>query len=67
MTANGTHESRIPCIIDFMKRITVDLPDDLYERLRLAAFTEHHSVSEAVRDRLASALPQLPASNGDQK
>jgi len=43
-----------------MKRITVDLPDDLYERLRLAAYTEHRSVSEVVRDRLASSLPGLP-------
>lgn len=44
-----------------MKRITVDLPDDLYERLRLAAYVDHCSVSEAVRDRLASALPGTPA------
>lgn len=50
-----------------MKRITVDLPDDLYERLRLAAYTERHSVSEIVRDRLASALPQLPAAGGEQE
>ena len=43
-----------------MKRITVDLPDDLWERLRLAAYTEHSSVSEVVRDRLTLALPELP-------
>ena len=39
-----------------MKRITVDLPDELYEALRLAAFTERHSVSEEVRERLAASL-----------
>ena len=44
-----------------MKRITVDLPDDLYERLRLAAYTEHCSASEALRTHLASSLPELPA------
>jgi plasmid stability protein len=44
-----------------MKRITVDLPEELYERLRLAAYTEHRSVSEVVRDRLTASLPALPA------
>jgi predicted CopG family antitoxin len=44
-----------------MKRITVDLSEDLYERLRLAAFNERKSVSEIVRERLAaSPLPELP-------
>jgi len=44
-----------------VKRITVDLPDDLYERLRLAAYIERNSVSAVVRDRLlASSLPELP-------
>lgn len=42
-----------------MKRITVDLPDGLYERVRLAAYTERRSVSEVVRDRLVSSLPEL--------
>lgn len=44
-----------------MKRITVDLPDDLYERLRLAAYTGHCSVSEAVRAELTASLPELTA------
>ena len=44
-----------------MKRITVDLPDELYQRLRLAAYTEDCSVSEAVRSHLAASLPELPA------
>ena len=43
-----------------MKRITVDLPDELYERLRLAAYAEHRSASAVVRDRLAASLPELP-------
>ena len=46
-----------------MKRITVDLADDLYERLRLAAYTEHRSVSEVVRERLMSSLPELPSAD----
>jgi len=50
----------IPGIIDPMKRITVDLPDELYERLRLAAFAEDRSKSAVVRDRLESSLPELP-------
>lgn len=57
--ANGPL-GRIPDIIDPMKRITVDLPDDLYERLRLAAYAEHSSASAVVRDRLESSLPELP-------
>jgi Arc/MetJ-type ribon-helix-helix transcriptional regulator len=45
-----------------MKRITVDLPEELHERLRLAAFIEHKSVSEVVRESLAaSPLPELPS------
>ena len=40
-----------------MKRITVDLEDDQYERLRLAAYTERCSVSEAVRKYLALSPP----------
>lgn len=40
-------------------RVTVDLSDDLYERLRLAAFTERCSVSEAVRKHLMSSFPEL--------
>lgn len=48
-----------------MKRITVDLADDLYERLRLAAYTEHRSVSEVVRERLTSSLPELPSADDD--
>jgi plasmid stability protein len=55
----------IPDIIDPMKRITVDLPDELYERLRLAAYAEHRSASAVVRDRLAASLPDLPE-NGDE-
>lgn len=42
-----------------MKRITVDLPDELYERLRLAAYTESRKISEVVRDRLARTLPVI--------
>lgn len=56
--------SMTPGIIDPMKRITVDLPDDLYERLRLAAYRERHSASEIVRDRLAASLPELPEDGG---
>lgn len=47
-----------------MKRITVDLPDDLYERLRLAAYVEHASVSEVVRNRLTSSLAEEPQQDG---
>jgi len=47
-------------IMDSMKRISVDLPDELHERLRLAAYTEGKSKSEVVRDRLESSLPELP-------
>ena len=43
-----------------VKRISVDLADDLYERLRLAAYQENLPISEAVRERLVNSLPQLP-------
>jgi len=49
-----------------MKRITIDLPDDLYERLRLAAYTENRSASAVVRDRLESSLPELPEGDGQK-
>ena len=47
-------------ILDSMKRITVDLPDDLYKRVRRAAYTEDTSVSEVIR-RLVTTLPEVPA------
>ena len=40
-------------------RITVDLSDELYEALRLVAFNERCSVSEAVRTRLARTTRTL--------
>lgn len=43
-----------------MKRITVDLPDELWERLRAAAYAGRCSASAAVRDCLAASLPDLP-------
>jgi len=50
-----------------MKRITVDLPDELHERLRLAAYTEHRSVGAVVRNRLElSSLPELPEGDGQK-
>jgi len=52
-------------IIDSMKRITIDLPDELHERLRLAAYTENRSVSAVVRDSLAAAFP--PPEDDGQK
>jgi hypothetical protein len=61
-----THIPRISGIIDSMKRISVDLPDDLYERLRLAAFAERRSASAVVRDRLESSLPELPEGDGQK-
>ena len=60
MMPSGFKISGIHGILESMKRITVDLPDDLYKRLRLAAYTGDTSVSEIVR-RLASSLPELPA------
>ena len=50
-----------------MKRITVDLPDELYEALRLTAFNERHSVSEEVRNRLAASLTEAPANAEEQQ
>lgn len=44
-----------------MKRITFDLPEPLYERVRLAAFNERSTVSEVVRSRLAAAFPEPDA------
>jgi hypothetical protein len=40
-----------------MKRITVDLEDGLYQRLRRAAFDREESVSEAIREALVAWLP----------
>jgi predicted transcriptional regulator len=50
-----------------MKRITVDLEDDLYERLRAEAYARHVPMSEIVRDRLASSLPRLPQQDDNRK
>ena len=60
MTGSKIHDNIIP-----MKRITVDIPDDLYERMRLAAYTGGTSVSEIVR-RLAGTLPALPSEEEPQ-
>ncbi len=40
-----------------MNRITVDLSEELYERLRGAAFIEHRPMADIVRELLASHLP----------
>jgi plasmid stability protein len=39
-----------------MNRITVDLDEELYERLRHAAYTEHRSMADIVRELLAAHL-----------
>lgn len=48
-----------------MKRVTVDLPDELYERLRSAAFADRSSISQEIRDRLALSLPEPPEGEGN--
>ena len=40
-----------------MKRITIDLDEALYERLRKAAFDRHESVAASVRVALEAWLP----------
>jgi predicted transcriptional regulator len=44
-----------------MKRITVDLEDALYERLRKAAFDQHEPVSAATREALEDWLNRREA------
>ena len=39
-----------------MKRVTVDMDDDLYEELRRAAYVEHKAMAEIVRMVLVQAL-----------
>ena len=43
-------------ILDLMKRITLDLEESLYERLRKAAFDRHESVAAATREALEGWL-----------
>ena len=40
-----------------MTRVTVDLDEDLYERLRAAAYAEHRPMAEIVRDLVRQSLP----------
>jgi Arc/MetJ-type ribon-helix-helix transcriptional regulator len=47
-----------------MKRITVDLPEPLYEWIRKAAFDHHESVSAAVR-RVLEAWQSREGGNGN--
>jgi len=48
-----------------MKRITVDLEEPLYERLRKAAFDRHEPVSAAIREALEAWL--APEERGEVK
>jgi Ribbon-helix-helix protein, copG family len=49
-----------------MKRITVDLDEPLYERLRAEAYVKHVSMSEIVRGLLEAHLPSgEPQETGD--
>ena len=41
-----------------MRRITVDLDDELHERLHTAAYDRHESMSVIVRRVLDAALPR---------
>jgi metal-responsive CopG/Arc/MetJ family transcriptional regulator len=43
---------------EVMKRITVDLDEGLFERLRRAAFDRREPMSEIVREALEKVLPQ---------
>lgn len=49
-----------------MKRITLDLPEDLYEQLRLAAYEERKSVSAIVRERLADSAQAATGQQDDR-
>ena len=40
-----------------MTRVTVDLDEDLYERLRAAAYAGHRPMADIVRDLLRQSLP----------
>lgn len=42
---------------EIMKRITVDLEDPLFERLRKAAFDRRESMSDIIRKALEATLP----------
>jgi hypothetical protein len=42
-----------------MKRITVDLEDQQFERLRKAAFDRHEPMSVIIRDALEKELREL--------
>ena len=41
-----------------MKRITVDMDDDLYEKLRRVAYTEHKPMAEIVRQLITWMLAE---------
>ena len=42
----------IPCYCEFVKNVTVSLPDDVYRRARITAAERDTSVSALVRDFL---------------
>jgi len=48
-----------------MKRITVDLKESLYERLRKAAFDRHEPVSATLREALEDWLNHREAEGGE--
>jgi hypothetical protein len=49
-----------------MKRITVDLDETLYERLRKAAFDRHESVAASVRAALEAWQPPQETDAGTE-
>lgn len=50
-----------------MKRISVDLSDGLYERLRYAAYLSDRPLTEEIRDQLGSSLPEVPEAPEDHQ
>jgi metal-responsive CopG/Arc/MetJ family transcriptional regulator len=43
-----------------MKRVTVDMDDDLYEELRRAAYVEHKAMAEIVRALIRALAKDQP-------
>jgi Arc/MetJ-type ribon-helix-helix transcriptional regulator len=49
-------DSRNPAILESMKRVTVDFPEEAYEQLRKMAFDHRKSVSAAIREAVSAWL-----------
>ncbi|GAA1693770.1 hypothetical protein GCM10009745_44150 [Kribbella yunnanensis] len=65
-TSHDLHPGSLPGMLGTVKRITVNLPDELDHRLRQDAAANDVTVSQLIREAIESYLANAPAEHIDQ-